>query len=40
MQKNKLRQIKTDEITIALPDLKNAEQSKAVAISKSPAVQG
>ena len=34
MQKNKLRQIKTDEITIALPDLKNAEQSKAVAISK------
>lgn len=34
MQKNKLRQIKTDEITIALPDLKNAEQSKAIAISK------
>ena len=34
MQKNKLKRIKTDEITMALPDLKNTEISKAAAISQ------
>lgn len=34
MKKEDLRQIKTNEITIELPDLKNAKESKAIVISK------
>ena len=34
MKKNSLRQIRPDEISISLPDLKNSDVPKAVTISK------
>ena len=33
-QKSKLKQIKISEINFTLPDLKNIEESKAIAIAK------